>query len=127
MPKVRLRRSPIFKFQFRKSLGSRPSLEETRTTSGSDGSIARTLGIENTNFANVWPIRRATARIEHAWSIGFARYIINASNAAGAEIRRVFEAAQTRSSLAERSHHMQGRRGKFCTTKAALFAARDAK
>jgi hypothetical protein len=31
------------------------------------------------------------ARIEHAWSPGFRRYIINASSAAGAEVRRVFE------------------------------------
>jgi hypothetical protein len=37
-------------------------------------------------------MRRPTARIEHAWSIGFERYITNASSAAGAEIRRVFEA-----------------------------------
>jgi hypothetical protein len=32
------------------------------------------------------------ARIEHTWSTGFRRYIINASSAAGAEVRRVFEA-----------------------------------
>ena len=63
---------------------------ETRTTGGSNGSIARGLGTENTSFAIVWPMRMA--RIEHAWSTGFRRYIINASSAAGAEVRRVFEA-----------------------------------
>src|SRR5580693_1213124 len=45
---------------------------------------------QNTSFAIVWPMRMA--RIEHAWSTGFRRYIINASSAAGAEVRRVFEA-----------------------------------
>jgi hypothetical protein len=40
----------------------------SRTTGGSNGSIARGLGTENTSFAIVWPMRMA--RIEHAWSTG---------------------------------------------------------
>ena len=91
MPKVPLRGSLTFKFQFRRSPAlRRRSLGETRTTGGSNGSIARGLGTESTSFAIVWPMRMA--RIEHAWSTGFRRYIINASSAAGAEVRRVFEA-----------------------------------
>jgi hypothetical protein len=82
MPKVHLRGSLTFKFQFRRSLALRRSLGETRTTGGSNGSIARGLGTENTSFAIVWPMRMA--RIEHAWSTGFRRYIINARSAAGA-------------------------------------------
>ena len=40
----------------------------SRTTGGSNGSIARGLGTENTSFAIVWPMRMA--RIEHAWGTG---------------------------------------------------------
>jgi hypothetical protein len=65
MPKVHLQGSPTFKFLFHKYLDLALRLELGRTTLGSDGSIARGLGIENTNCATDWPMRRLTVRLEH--------------------------------------------------------------
>jgi hypothetical protein len=48
---------------------------------GSGGSIASTLGTENTSFATGWPMRRPIAKSEKDWSIGFAKCITNESNA----------------------------------------------
>jgi hypothetical protein len=52
---------------------------------GSGGSIASTLGTENTSFATGWPMRRPIAKSEKDWSIGFAKCITNESGAGAVE------------------------------------------
>ena len=49
------------------------------------GSIASTLGTENTSFATGWPMRRPIAKSEKDWSIGFAKCITSESSAGTAE------------------------------------------
>ena len=52
---------------------------------GDGGSIASTLGTENTSFATGWPMRRHIAKSEKDWSIGFVKYITNESSAGAVE------------------------------------------
>lgn len=52
---------------------------------GGGGSIATTLGTENTSFATGWPMRRPIAKSEKDWSIGFAKCITNESSAGAVE------------------------------------------
>jgi hypothetical protein len=52
---------------------------------GGGGSIASTLGTENTSFATGSPMRRPIAKSEKDWSIGFAKCITSESSAGTAE------------------------------------------
>jgi hypothetical protein len=52
---------------------------------GGGGSIASTLGTENTSFATGWPMRRHIAKSEKDWSIGFVKCITNESSAGAVE------------------------------------------
>jgi hypothetical protein len=52
---------------------------------GSGGSIASTLGTENTSFATGWPIRHPIAKSEHDWNIGFAKCITSGSSVGAVE------------------------------------------
>jgi hypothetical protein len=56
-----------------------------RYTIEGGGSIASTLGTENTSFATGWPMRRPIAKSEKDWSIGFAKCITNESSAGAVE------------------------------------------
>jgi hypothetical protein len=52
---------------------------------GGGGSIANTLGTENTSYATGWPIRRHIAKSEKDWSTGFAKCITSESSAGTVE------------------------------------------
>jgi hypothetical protein len=52
---------------------------------GGGGSIASTLGTENTSYATGWPMRRPIAKSEKDWSTGFAKCITSESTAGTVE------------------------------------------
>jgi hypothetical protein len=86
MLRDRPQRSPTFKSR---SLGypelAPRLLRRNEDMIGGGGSIASTLGTENTSFATGSPMRRPIAKSEKDWSIGFAKCITSEISAGTAE------------------------------------------
>jgi hypothetical protein len=62
-----------------------PLLLRKNVNIGGGGSIASSLGTENTSFATGWPIRLPIAKSEEDWSTAFAKCITSESSAGTVE------------------------------------------